>query len=119
MNKYVIVPIAIVFTAFVIPRAFSQTTKQVPSDTAEEPAWTYHFQETVVNQAHPTFPANYSGLFSLSNRPENDVSVTSTAFIGMRLWHGAGLYFNPEMSGGNGFTATSGMAGFPTAKCTG
>jgi len=37
-------------------------------------------------------------------------------FFGARLWKGASAYFNPEISGGNGFSKTLGVAGFPNGE---
>jgi high affinity Mn2+ porin len=77
---------------------------------------TFHFQFTTISQYHGDFHAAYSGLNSLSPHAEQETSVTSTLFAGIRLWHGAGLYFNPEMSGGNGLSGVTGMAGFTNGE---
>jgi len=95
--------------------AFSQTADSPAPDTTEK-SFSTRFQETLVDQAHPAFSALYSGRNSLSNGPENNVSVTSTFYFGARLWKGAELYFNPEMTGGTGFTSGTGMAGFPNGE---
>ncbi len=116
MNKFLLYTAVLCQITIYATQGNCQTSESNAGDTAKEPAWTCHFQETVVDQAHPAFPANYSGLYSLTNGPENDVSVTTTIFLGAHLWQGAAIYFNPEMSGGNGFTATSGIAGFPNGE---
>ncbi len=85
-----------------------------PSDSSE--AWSIHFQYTGIAQYHGNFPAQYSGENSLSNSPESPFSVTSTLFLGRRLWDGGELYADPEMSGGSGFSATRGIAGFPNGE---
>ncbi|MFX8696389.1 hypothetical protein ABTM58_20250, partial [Acinetobacter baumannii] len=36
---------------------------------------------------------------------------TTTLFLGRKLWNGASFYFNPEVSGGNGLSFASGVAG--------
>jgi high affinity Mn2+ porin len=76
----------------------------------------YHFQLTVIQQAHPSFNAKYSGQNSLLPTAENLLSITSTLFLGSRLWRGGEIYFNPEMVGGNGFSSTTGIAGFPNGE---
>jgi len=38
-------------------------------------------------------------------------SITSTLFLGRKLWKNATLYFNPEISGGKGLSFASGVAG--------
>lgn len=48
--------------------------------------------------------------------PEQAVSVTSTLFVGRRLWKGAAIYVNPEVSGGEGVSSAVGVAGFPNGE---
>jgi high affinity Mn2+ porin len=75
-----------------------------------------HFQFTTVTQAHPTFSASYSGRNSLSPDSEHESTVTSTLFLGARLWKGAEIYVNPELSGGSGLGRALGIAGFPNGE---
>jgi len=78
--------------------------------------WSIHFQQTVVTQWHPPFAAPYSGTNSLVSRSEVKTSLTSTLFLGVRLGRGSELYVDPEMSGGQGFSNTTGIAGFPNGE---
>jgi high affinity Mn2+ porin len=39
------------------------------------------------------------------------MSLTSTFFLGRRLWKGAAVYFNPEVAGGKGLSYAVGVAG--------
>ena len=79
--------------------------------------WSYHFQLTVINQTHPSFQAKYSGTNSLINESESKkLSVTSTLFLGRKLWKNAALYFNPEIAGGSGLSSAKGIAGFPNGE---
>jgi high affinity Mn2+ porin len=78
--------------------------------------WSLHFQQTVVEQHHGAFPAAYSGQNSLLSQPESKLSVTATLFLGARLWTGASLYFDPELSGGEGFSGVTGVAAFPNGE---
>jgi high affinity Mn2+ porin len=81
-------------------------------DSAEQINWTFHFQMTVVSQSHSGFAAPYSGTNSLNNNVETGAtSVTSTLFIGRKLWAGAAVYVNPELSGGSGLSEALGVAG--------
>ena len=82
----------------------------------KDSGWTVHFQLTGVIQGHPSFQAPYSGQNSLQPMNERAYSVTSTLFIGRKLWKGATLYFNPEMAGGSGISSTLGIAGFPNGE---
>jgi high affinity Mn2+ porin len=83
---------------------------------ASEPRFDAHFQLTTVTQAHPSFPAAYSGTNSLSPESEHETTVTSTLYLGARLWSGAEIYVNPEMTGGSGLSKAFGIAGFPNGE---
>lgn len=78
--------------------------------------WTVHFQSTVVYQSQSSFHANYSGLRSLDTNHNEAYSLTNTLFLGRRLWRGASLYFNPEISGGEGVSNVLGIAGAPNGE---
>lgn len=74
--------------------------------------WTSHFQLTVISQKHTSFHSLYSGENSLADTIEPTAeSMTATLFLGRRLWKGAALYFNPEVSGGKGLSFATGVAG--------
>jgi high affinity Mn2+ porin len=79
-------------------------------------AWNFHFQFTGIIQYNPEFHSPYSGQNSFLPKAERAFSVTTTAFLGRRLWHGASFYFNPEMAGGQGLSSTLGIAGFPNGE---
>ena len=82
------------------------------ADSIAGKKWTIHFQLTVISQDHSGFRALYSGMNSLADTVEPIASsITSTLFLGRRLWKGAAFYFNPEVSGGNGLSYTTGVAG--------
>ena len=89
---------------------------QTANDSIKSSNWNFHFQNTVIGQYHPTFHANYSGINSLDPKAEFPISVTGTLFFGAKLWKGAEVYFNPEISGGSGFSKTTGVAGFPNGE---
>ena len=78
--------------------------------------WTIHAQITAVFQYHPSFYSAYSGRNSMTSSSEDALSLTSTIFIGRKLWKGAAIYFNPELSGGQGLSHTLGVAGFPNGE---
>jgi high affinity Mn2+ porin len=78
--------------------------------------WTIHAQVTTVFQYHPAFHADYSGVNSLNNRPDKALSLTATIFLGRKLWKGAAIYANPELSGGTGLSGAHGAAGFPNGE---
>ena len=78
--------------------------------------WTIHAQVTTVFQYHPAFHADYSGPNSLNNKADHALSLTSTIFLGRKLWKGAAIYINPELSGGTGLSGAHGVAGFPNGE---
>ena len=78
--------------------------------------WNLSYQATSIGQYHGTFPAAYSGPFSLQNYPERDVSLTTTLFFGLRLEKNTSLYFDPEIAGGRGFSNVNGIANSPNGE---
>lgn len=79
------------------------------SDSTEK--WSYHFQFTSIGQGHSNFRSPYSGVNSLQNINEAAMSITSTLFVGRKLWKEAAIYFNPEIAGGKGLSYALGLAG--------
>jgi high affinity Mn2+ porin len=73
--------------------------------------WSYHFQLTSIGQGHPAFNSPYSGTNSLVDTAETALSLTSTFFLGRKLWKGAAVFFNPEIAGGKGMSYALGIAG--------
>jgi high affinity Mn2+ porin len=80
--------------------------------------WTFHGQTTFVEQAHPGFAAPYSGPNSLDPSGEEKHTLSITAFIGHTLWTGAALYYDPEVTMGQGLSDTVGIAAFPNGEGT-
>jgi len=80
------------------------------SDSAKEERFSVHVQTTVITQYKPYFKAKYSGDNSLTSQEESETSLTSTLFIGARLWKGASAYINPELAGGSGLSGALGVA---------
>jgi high affinity Mn2+ porin len=96
--------------------AVSIASSQQDSAAVNEESWSVHFQQTIVTQYHPDFSAKYSGENSLRPTEPAQTSITSTFFIGRRLWDGAELYLNAELAGGDGLSSATGMAGFPNGE---
>ncbi len=76
----------------------------------------FHFQNTIISQYHPPFNAKYTGKNSLIPTSEEPISVSTTLFMGMKLWNGASVFFNPELTCGKGFSQSTGVAGFPNGE---
>jgi high affinity Mn2+ porin len=89
-----------------------------------EPSWySAHAQATVVTQNHQRFfRSPYVGANSLLPNESAATSMTGTLFLDARLWecgcYSGELVFNPEIAGGNGFSGTTGLAGFPNGEIT-
>jgi high affinity Mn2+ porin len=108
--------------AALAPALRSQTAGQdgaggAQADAALE-AWTFHAQATFIEQAHPGFAAAYSGPNSLDPSGEEKHTLSLTVFMGHTLWNGAALYFDPEVTMGQGLSDTVGIAAFPNGEGT-
>ena len=79
--------------------------------------WSIHFQQTVIPQHKPKINAPYSGENSLTDTSETQTSLTTTIFLGRRLWKGAAAFYNPELAGGSGLSQARGVAGFTNGEC--
>ncbi len=78
----------------------------------KDSSWSIHFQMTAISQSHAGFKAPYKGNNSLADSTEvGATSLTGTLFLGKKLWKGAAIYFNPEISGGRGLSFAVGVAG--------
>lgn len=83
---------------------------------SESDRWEIHGQTTYIQQAYPRFRASYSGNNSLPPWPQSKQTFTASAFLGLRLWDGGELYYNPELFQGFGLSSTVGAAGFPNGE---
>ena len=86
------------------------------TDTFAPQEFSLHFQATLLPDYHGSFPAQYSGPFSLKNTPELNASFTTTFFAGWNPWSGGFLYANPEVSAGSGFSGVDGLADLPNGE---
>ena len=66
--------------------------------------WNFHAQATHITQWHSKFRAPYAGANSLASDGESSETTDMTLFVGLRLWHGAELYANPEIDQGFGLS---------------
>jgi high affinity Mn2+ porin len=87
-----------------------------PQTAPDVPNWEIHGQTTFIPQAYPGFSALYSGTNSLSPFNQAKETWTTSAFLGIRLWEGGELYYNPELLQGFGLSDTVGAAGFPNGE---
>ncbi|VIO66547.1 hypothetical protein CI1B_16690 [Bradyrhizobium ivorense] len=89
-----------------------------PTRTAlpESDNWSVHAQTTLLPQTYPSFRAPYTGTNSLPGPGQTQMTWTTTAFLGVRLWDGGEFYFNPETAQGFGLNGTLGLAGFSNGE---
>jgi high affinity Mn2+ porin len=107
----------------VTPPASTVPGQQPAAASAQQPVhhthdanWSLHFQQTVIQQWHNDLNPRYAGGNSLQARENAKLSLTTTLFIGRRLWKGAAVYFNPEVAGGSGLSGATGIGGAPNGE---
>lgn len=83
---------------------------------SESERWEIHGQTTYVQQGYPSFRAPYSGRNSLTPAAQTKNTWTTSAFLGVKLWDGGELYYNPELLQGFGLNSTVGAGGFPNGE---
>jgi high affinity Mn2+ porin len=90
------------------------------SSTSSSPSgsgiWEIHTQTTYIQQGYPAFRSPYVGENSFTPWAQTRATWTTSAFLGLRLWDGGELYYNPELLQGFGLHDTTGAAGFPNGE---
>lgn len=79
-------------------------------------SWEIHGQSTFVYQGYPPIRAAYTGPASLPAEGQSRETWSASAFLGVRLWQGGELYFNPELLQGFGVANTTGAGGYPNGE---
>ena len=79
-------------------------------------SWEIHGQTAFVFQGYPPFAAPYDGPQSLPSSGQSRQTWAVSAYLGVRLWEGGELYYNPELLQGFGLAQTQGAAGFPNGE---
>ena len=87
----------------------------IPDDTEW---YSIHGQSTYVIQYKNKFNSPYSSDNSLLSTGDvtKSYTVTATAFLGLRLWEGAEIFYNPEGSQGVPFSHLLGLGGFTNGE---
>jgi high affinity Mn2+ porin len=87
------------------------------SGGGSQPAtWEIHGQTTYIQQGYPAFRSPYLGENSFTPWAQTRNTWTESAFLGLKLWRGGELYYNPELFQGFGLHNTTGAAGFPNGE---
>jgi high affinity Mn2+ porin len=97
--------------------ANSEETKQ--DETADDRGpgtWEIHGQSTFIFQGYLPFNARYDGPNSLPAAGQSRETWSVSAFLGVRLWQGGELYYNPELLQGFGVANTTGAGGYPQGE---
>ena len=85
-------------------------------EALQEAGWLLHGQATFVEQFHPGFRSPYKGENSLQPGTLQRNTFSTDIVIGRRLWPGAELVFDPQVSRGFGLSGTRGAAAFPNGE---
>jgi hypothetical protein len=99
----------------VAPTPQPQGTPAQPEEITTE-TYGYHFQSTGTEQFQPAFPSRFQGPQSLSSAANGREIVDATAYLGIRPWDGAEIWFNPEIDQGFGLGNTFGVAGYTSGE---
>src|SRR5215467_8348638 len=94
-------------------------TAYVPDFAASQtqfPNWEIHGQTTYIQQGYPPFHSPYLGVNSFTPWAQTRATWTTSAFLGLKLWDGGELYYNPELLQGFGLHDTTGAGGFPNGE---
>jgi high affinity Mn2+ porin len=78
----------------------------------ESARWWLSGQINLIEQAHGSFPAKYTGPNSFLPTPERTVSRVLTLYTGLRLGRGWEAFLDVESAGGRGLSDAFGLGGF-------
>jgi high affinity Mn2+ porin len=87
-----------------------------PSDDRGPGTWELHGQTTFIMQGYPPIRSPYEGANSLPGIGQSRETWSASAFLGVRLWQGGELYYNPELLQGFGIADTTGAGGYPQGE---
>lgn len=101
---------------FAAAGAGSAGTTAAGSSPTQFENWEIHGQTTYIQQGYPPFHSPYLGPNSFTPWAQTRNTWTTSAFLGLKLWDGGELYYNPELFQGFGLHDTTGAAGFPNGE---
>jgi high affinity Mn2+ porin len=96
--------------------AYASPTSAAGSSQTQFDSWEIHGQTTYIQQGYPAFRSPYLGQNSFTPWAQTRNTWTGSAFIGLKVWEGGELYYNPELLQGFGLHDTTGAAGFPNGE---
>jgi high affinity Mn2+ porin len=101
---------------FGAPSGSAAASNSAASSPAQSDIWEIHTQTTYIQQGYPAFRSPYLGENSFTPWAQTRATWTTSAFLGLRLWDGGELYYNPELLQGFGLHNTTGAGGFPNGE---
>lgn len=78
--------------------------------------WQMLGQATYIQQGYPSFHSPYEGQNSLTGNAQTKNTASVTAFLGLRPWDGAEVFYAPELAQGFGLSGTLGLGGFSNGE---
>jgi high affinity Mn2+ porin len=78
--------------------------------------WQILGQATYIQQGYPGFHSPYEGQNSLTGNAQTKNTASVTAFLGLRPWEGAEIFYAPELAQGFGLSGTLGLGGFSNGE---
>jgi high affinity Mn2+ porin len=78
--------------------------------------WQILGQTTYIQQGYPGFHSPYEGQNSLTGNAQTKNTASVTAFLGLRAWEGAEIFYAPELAQGFGLSGTLGLGGFSNGE---
>jgi high affinity Mn2+ porin len=92
------------------------SSERKEDSTAKPLDWQLHGQTTYIQQGYPSFRSPYAGANSLSGAAQTRNTASGTAFVGVRPWDGAEVFYAPEVAQGFGLSGTLGLGGFSNGE---
>ncbi len=89
--------------------------EDAPQNT-EDQRWSFHIQGTEIAQGQPGFHSPYSGINSLKSEDTFRQTSSLDIYLGVHIWPGGEIYFNPEYYQGFGLSNTHGIAAFSNSE---
>jgi high affinity Mn2+ porin len=90
--------------------------KKAKRDDRGPGSFEFRGQTVFVFQGYPPINAAYDGTNSLPAAGQSRETWGTSGFLGIRLWEGGELYYNPELLQGYGVALTTGAGGFPNGE---
>jgi high affinity Mn2+ porin len=102
----------IAFSTFTIPIELPSLSGRL----FDQFQYSFHGQTTIIPQFKGDFPSAYQGPNSFTSTKEIETSYTGTLFMGVRIYPGTEIYFDPEISAGTGLSGVVGLGDPPNGE---